>query len=41
MDAEVLEDLISDPNPEKKAKELEIKLIQRIKRHTGVAEAVT
>lgn len=35
MDAEVLEDLLSDPQPEKKAKELEIKLIQRIKKHSG------
>jgi type I restriction enzyme R subunit len=35
MDAEVLEDLFSDPQPEKKAKELEIKLIQRIKKHAG------
>jgi type I restriction enzyme R subunit len=33
MDAEVLEDLLSDPEPTKKAKELEIKLIQRLKRH--------
>src|SRR5450755_4853501 len=29
MDADVLEDLLSDPQPEKKAKELEIKLIDR------------
>ncbi len=34
MDAEVLEDLIGDPEPEKKAKELEIKLIQRLRRHS-------
>ena len=35
MDADVLEDLLSDPDPKKKAKELEIKLIQRIKKHAG------
>ena len=35
MDADVLEDLLSDPQPEKKVKELEIKLIQRIKKHAG------
>lgn len=34
MDAEVLEDLIGDPDPEKKARELEIKLIQRLRRHS-------
>ncbi len=33
MDAEVLEDLIKDPEPAKKAKELEIKLIQRLRKH--------
>lgn len=32
MDAEILEDLIGDPEPEKKAKELEIKLIQRLRK---------
>ena len=35
MDAEVLESLISDPDPEKKAKEIEIKLIQRLRKHAG------
>ena len=35
MDAEVLEQLLSDPEPGKKAKEIEIKLIERIKRHGG------
>jgi type I restriction enzyme R subunit len=35
MDADVLDDLLSDPEPKKKAKELEIKLIQRIKKHAG------
>ena len=35
MDADVLEDLLSDPQPDKKAKELEIKLVQRIKKHSG------
>jgi type I restriction enzyme R subunit len=35
MDAEVLDELLSDPEPKKKAKELEIKLIQRIKKHAG------
>jgi type I restriction enzyme, R subunit len=35
MDADVLNDLFSDPQPEKKAKELEIKLLQRLKRHSG------
>jgi type I restriction enzyme, R subunit len=34
MDAEVLEDLIADPEPAKKAKELEIKLIQRLRKHS-------
>jgi type I restriction enzyme, R subunit len=35
MDAEVLEDLLGDPEPDKKARELEIKLIQRLKKHSG------
>ncbi len=35
MDADVLEGLLNDPEPAKKAKELEIKLIQRLKKHTG------
>jgi len=35
MDADVLEELFGSDEPEKKAKELEIKLIQRIKRHDG------
>jgi type I restriction enzyme R subunit len=35
MDSDVLEDLISEGDHEKKAKELEIKLIQRIKKHGG------
>ena len=35
MDADVLEGLLNDPEPAKKAKELEIKLIQRIKKHSG------
>ncbi|HWM53818.1 MAG TPA: HsdR family type I site-specific deoxyribonuclease [Solirubrobacterales bacterium] len=34
MDADVLEDLLNDPEPDKKAKELEIKLIQRLKKHS-------
>jgi type I restriction enzyme, R subunit len=34
MDAEVLESLIGAPEPGKKAKELEIKLIQRLRRHS-------
>jgi type I restriction enzyme R subunit len=40
MDAEVLEDLITDPDPDKKAKELEIKLIQRLRQHSGEADFV-
>jgi type I restriction enzyme R subunit len=35
LDADVLEDLLNDSQPEKKAKELEIKLLQRIKKHSG------
>jgi type I restriction enzyme, R subunit len=35
MDADVLEGLLNDPEPAKKAKELEIKLIQRLKKHAG------
>ena len=35
LDADLLEDLLSDPQPDKKAKELEIKLIQRLKKHAG------
>jgi len=35
MDADVLEALLTDPEPAKKAKELEIKLIQRLKEHAG------
>lgn len=35
MDADVLQGLLNDPHPEKKAKELEIKLVQRIRRHAG------
>jgi len=35
MDSDVLEDLIAEGDHEKKAKELEIKLIQRIKKHAA------
>ena len=35
MDSDVLEDLISEGDHEKKAKELEIKLLQRITKHAG------
>lgn len=35
LDADVLADLLNDPAPEKKAKELEIKLIQRLQKHAG------
>ncbi|MGB2711649.1 MAG: HsdR family type I site-specific deoxyribonuclease [Conexibacter sp.] len=35
LDADVLEELLNDPAPHKKAKELEIKLIQRLRKHAG------
>ena len=40
MDAEVLREILEDPHTEKKAKELEIKLIQRLKKHAGDREFV-
>jgi type I restriction enzyme R subunit len=35
MDAEVLDGILKDINPEKKAKEIEIKLIARLRKHAG------
>lgn len=35
LDAEVLDSILNDANPEKKAKEIEIKLISRLKKHAG------
>ena len=35
MDAEILESILDDPHREKKAKELEIKLIARLRKHKG------
>lgn len=35
MDAEILEQLLGDPDPDAKAKEIEIKLVERLKRHGG------
>jgi type I restriction enzyme R subunit len=35
MDADVLEDLLKDPDPEKKAKEVELKILRRLRSHGG------
>ena len=35
LDAEVLDSILKDSNPEKKARELEIKLIARLRKHAG------
>ena len=35
MDADVLEDLLHDPEPEKKAKEVELKILRRLREHDG------
>jgi type I restriction enzyme, R subunit len=35
MDAEVLEGILSDAEPEKKGKEIEIKLVARLRKHAG------
>jgi len=35
MDAEILESILDDPEKEKKAKEVEIKLITRLRKHKG------
>jgi type I restriction enzyme R subunit len=40
MDAEVLKELIGEPEPAKKARELEIKLIQRFRKHADDARFV-
>jgi type I restriction-modification system DNA methylase subunit len=38
MDAHVLEDILKSADPEKKAKEIEIKLVARLRRHLGHAK---
>ena len=35
LDADVLESILKDGNPAKKAKEVEIKLIARLRKHAG------
>jgi type I restriction enzyme R subunit len=35
MDADVLEDLLHDPEPDKKAKEVELKILRRLRKHGG------
>ena len=35
LDAEVLDSILTDANPERKAKEIEIKLISRLRKHAG------
>lgn len=35
LDAEVLQDILSDAEPEKRGKEIEIKLVARLRRHRG------
>ena len=35
LDADVLESILNDSNPAKKAKEVEIKLIARLRKHVG------
>jgi type I restriction enzyme R subunit len=35
LDADVLDGILNDANPEKKAKEIEIKLIARLRKHAG------
>jgi type I restriction enzyme R subunit len=40
MDADVLEDLLKDPDPEKKAKEVELKILRRLRSHGGEKEFI-
>ena len=40
MDADVLEELLEDPHPKMKARELEIKILRRIRAHAGNKEFV-
>ena len=35
MDADVLQELLHDPEPEKKAKEVELKILRRLRKHSG------
>src|SRR5688572_14586751 len=35
LDAEVLEEILSEADPEKKSKEIEIKLVARLRKHAG------
>ena len=40
VDADVLEDLLKDPDPEKKAKEVELKILRRLRSHGGEKEFI-
>jgi type I restriction enzyme, R subunit len=40
MDADVLESLLKDPDPKKKAKEVEIKILHRLRKHGGEKEFI-
>ena len=38
MDAQVLEEILTDAEPDKKAREIEVKLIARLRKHAGNAQ---
>jgi type I restriction enzyme R subunit len=40
MDADVLKDLLNDPEPDKKAKEVELKILRRLRKHGGEKQFV-
>lgn len=40
MDADVLDDLLNDPEPGKKAKEVELKILRRLRKHGGEKQYV-
>jgi type I restriction enzyme R subunit len=40
MDADVLEDLLHDPEPDKKAKEVELKILRRLRKHGDEKEFI-
>lgn len=40
MDAEVLEGLLNDPDPDKKVKEVELKILRRLRKHGGETQFI-
>lgn len=40
MDADVFEDLLADPDPRRKAKEVELKILRRLRNHGGETQFI-